>query len=1000
MQNKGAIQLIAVLFTLVSIYQLSFTWVSSSVKSDAVEYAAGDRMKEVQYLDSISGQTVYNFLWLQKFNFKEVQEKELNLGLDLRGGMNVMLEVSIADLIRALSDYNDDPAFLQAINLAKERKKDSQEDFLTLFGEAFEETTPDGKLASFFQTLDLKDRINYNSTNDDVLKVLKEESESAIANSFNVIRNRIDRFGVTQPNIQRLENSGRILVELPGIKDPERVRKLLQGTANLQFWETYDNQEVISYLQQANDGLKNILDFKTEAQDSTLVLDSASQTQSLLENIDEAKDSLNQVKPETRDEFNQQNPLFAILYPNVTQQGQAIEGAAVGTSHWKDTAIVMEYLNKSQIRQLFPRNLRFMWEYKAVDAEGAGIYHRLVAIKASGREGKPALDGDVVTNARADFGNNQAFAEVSMTMNSLGAKTWARITKDNIGKQVAIVLDGFVYSYPVVQNEIKGGSSSITGNFTIAEANDLANVLKSGKLPAPAHIIEEEIVGPSLGQEAIDKGLSSFAFAFIIVLIYMLFYYNKSGIAANLALLVNLLFIIGILASLGAVLTLPGIAGIVLTIGMSVDANVLIFERIREELYVGKGLKLAVKDGYSNAYSAIIDANVTTLMTGIILYVFGTGPIKGFATTLVIGILSSLFTAIFITRIIFEAWLAKKQEISFSTKFTEGAFKNLNIDFLSKRKLFYIISSTIILLGVVSLIFKGLNLGVDFKGGRTYVVRFENEVVVNDVAKALAVTLDGAPEVKVYGENNQVKITTDYLIDEDGEDVDQRVESALFLGLKPILGENVTEDVFLSDYRMSSQKVGPTIADDIKVQAIEAIIIALIFMFFYILIRFKNWQYGLGAVAALAHDVLIVMGLFSILYGFMPFSLEIDQAFIAAILTVVGYSVNDTVIVFDRIREYITLHPKRERYGLYNEALNSTLSRTFNTSITTLVVLLVIFIFGGEVIRGFVFAMLVGITVGTYSSLFIATPLVFDTVKDPKVEDKTKGTKTQTPVKA
>jgi SecD/SecF fusion protein len=783
------------------------------------------------------------------------------------------------------------------------------------------------------------------------------------------------------------------LVELPGIKEPERVRKLLQGTANLQFWETYDNQEVLGYLQQANTDLKEILsEKKQEAKDTTLgILDSVPQNQSLLENIDQVKDSLNAKKAETRDEFNQQNPLFAILYPNVSQGGQAAEGAAIGTAHWKDTARVMAYLNMPQIRQLFPRNLRFMWEYKAVDEKTAGVYHRLVAIKATGREGKPALSGDVVTNARSEFGNNKATAEVNMTMNSTGAKTWARITKDNIGKQVAIVLDGLVYSYPVVQNEIKGGSSSITGNFTIAEANDLANVLKSGKLPAPARIIEEEIVGPSLGKEAIDEGLSSFAFAFLFVLIYMVFYYNKAGFAANAALLANLLFIFGVLASLGAVLTLPGIAGIVLTIGMAVDANVLINERIREELAAGKGLKMAIKDGYHHAMSAIIDGNVTTLITGIILYIFGSGPIKGFATTLVIGIFSSLFTAIFITRIIFEHWLDKNKDISFFTKLTKSAFKNVHIDFLGMRKIFYIFSIVITLSGLISLVFKGLNLGVDFTGGRTFVVRFHQNVEVANVASALKLTFHKEPQVKTYGDDNQVKITTDYLIDQEGEGVDGQVEEALYEGLKPILGSDVTKAAFLADYRMSSQKIGPTIADDIKVEALEAVLVAIIFMFIYIFVRFKKWQFAMGAIVALIHDVLVVMGLYSILYGLMPFSLEIDQAFIAAILTVVGYSVNDSVIVFDRIREYTTLHPKRERKGLWNEALNSTLSRTINTSFTTLSVIFVIFLFGGEVIRGFVFALLIGIFVGTYSSIFIATSLAYDTFKEEKVEEiKTK----------
>lgn len=1013
MQSKGAIKLLAIALALVSIYQLSFTWVTNSVKRDAAEYANGDIKKETAYLDSIAGEGVYNFLWIRNYTYRECQDREINLGLDLKGGMNVILEVSVIDLMKSLANYSKDPTFLKALNRAKELQQNSQDDFVTLFYQAFKEVAPKGaRLASIFNTIDLKDRIDYNSTDEEVLQVIRKEVQDAIDNSFNIIRTRIDHFGVSQANVQKLDVAGRVLVELPGIKDPERVRKLLQGTADLQFWETYDNTEVFEYLRAANEKLKELLATEdanmqdSTSLDSNAVANVANQEVkdtsglSLLEEIEKDTTQTGE-KLDAFSQFEKDNPLFAVLRPNANQQGQLLKGAAVGTAHVKDTAKVNAYLKLLPIKELLPRNLKLLWEVKPIDYKTKGEYFQLIAIKVTNRDGLPALSGDVVTNARAEFGNNKATAEVTMSMNAEGAQKWARLTKENIGKQIAIVLDNYVYSYPVVNDEIKGGRSSITGNFSVAEAKDLANILKSGKMPAPVKIIEEQIVGPSLGHQAVNAGLISFVIAFVIILLFMWFYYSTAGLVADLALIANIFFIFGVLASLGAVLTLPGLAGIVLTIGMSVDANVLIYERIREEMANGKGLKLAITDGYKNAYSAILDANVTTFLTAIVLFIFGHGPIKGFATTLMIGILTSLFTAIFITRLIFDRYLDKKKDIKFSIKLTENAFKNLNIDFIGKRKIFYAISALIVLIGVVSLATRGLNKGIDFVGGRTFVVKFKQDVNTVELAKDLTKPFEGnTPEVKTYGGSNQVKISTKYLVDVDDASADSIVEAHLYQGLKPLLGDDVTFKDFIHDYRQSSRKVGPTIADDIKVAAIYSIIFSLLIMFFYIFVRFKNWQFGLGAIAALAHDVTITLGMFSLLYGYLPFSLEIDQAFIAAILTVIGYSLNDTVVVFDRIREYIQEHKRGSRKELYNSALNSTISRTVNTSLSTFLVLLAIFIFGGEVIQGFIFALLIGVFVGTYSSLFIATPVVYDTLNvTEKVEDKKKTYKGKKKIK-
>ena len=1012
MQNKGAILFLAIALALVTIYQLSFTVASYTVKQHAKEYAGGDLVKEVQYLDSISSLPKAEWSFLGN-TFKEVQSKELNLGLDLKGGMNVVLEVSVEEIVKALANYSNDETFNQAIALAKQKQRESQRNFVDLFGESFEELDPNASLAAIFGTMELRDKINFNSTNDEVLDVLREETNSAIDNAFNILRSRIDRFGVAQPNISRLEAAGRILVELPGVKDPQRVRELLQGTAKLEFWETYENSEVIGYLMEANSLLASLkedmeaLQGAEQADTSVvegeegevssvedLISDQAEQDTTADETLlDMMSDTTDTVEAESRDEWNTQNPLFAVLSPAVTREGEPLPRSVIGYSHHSDTAEVMDYLNMDQIRSLFPRDIKFFWSADPMRGDETESIYELHAIKVTTRDGRPPLDGDVITSARVSYGQTGSAAKVDMSMNAEGARVWARLTGSNIGRCIAVVLDGYVRSAPTVSQEIKGGSSEITGDFSIEQAEDLANILRSGKLPAPAQIINDTVVGPSLGREAINAGLNSFIIAFVVVLAYMIFYYSRrAGLVADIALLVNMFFIVGVLASLGAVLTLPGIAGIILTIGMSVDANVLIYDRIKEELRAGKGVKLAVADGYKNARSAIIDANLTTLLTGAVLYIFGTGPIKGFATTLVIGIVTSFFTAYFITRIIYDTFLKRNMKLTFATKLTENAFNNVKIKFIENRKIFYVISGVIIIGGLVSLGIKGLNMGIDFTGGRTYVIRFDEPVSTTNVAERLGDVYGENPLVVVYGNENQVKITTKYRVDEP--EAEAEVEALLYQGLQPMLPEGVDQDRFLDEYRQSSQTVGPTIAFDIMIQALYAIGFSLLIIFLYILLRFRNWRFGMGALAALVHDVLIVMGIFSIFYGILPFSLEIDQAFIAAILTVVGYSINDTVVVFDRIREYLGLYRKRERTEILNLALNSTISRTFSTSLSTFVVLLAIFIFGGETIRGFIFALLMGVVIGTYSSLFVATPVMYDMIKKKETERVLKGKKT------
>ncbi|MBR6493484.1 MAG: protein translocase subunit SecDF [Paludibacteraceae bacterium] len=1000
MQNKGLVRILAVCLALVCAFYLSFSLVTNHYDKAAKEYADGDAVKEYQYLDSIAAKKV----WFG-YTLKECREKEINLGLDLKGGMNVTMEVSVPDILDALSGHNETPNYKEALALAKQKQKSSGTDFVTLFVESYREIDPEGQLASIFSTFELKDKVTLTSTNAEVEKVIREEVDGAIQNSFNVLRTRIDRFGVVQPNIQKLAQPGRILIELPGIKEPERVRKLLQGSANLEFWETYEASELLPMLAQINrefaaGAAEEAEELKEEAAKEEVKEEAPKAEEDelagLVENLGTDSAAVEADQAAQLAEYKKNNPLFAILNPSVNQAGQAYRGPVIGTVHYVDTAKVNAMLNSQIAKAVLPRDARFYWTVKAIDE--ANAYYQLVALKAQ-RDGRASLEGDVITDARADFSQISAYANVSMSMNAEGAKTWQRLTKDNIGKSVAIVLDGYVYSFPTVQNEIAGGNSQITGNFTVEEAKDLANTLKSGKMPAPARIIEESVVGPSLGREAIQSGLWSFALGFILILIYMIFYYGWiPGLIADAALVCNVFLLVGILSSFSAVLTLPGIAGIVLTMGCAVDANVLIYERIREELRGGKGMRKAIEDGFKGAISAIVDANVTSFLTGAILAIFGTGPIKGFAVTYMIGIISSFLTAVFITRLLLEDYAKRDnaKELSFTTALMKNFLQNIHFDFVAARKIAYCISGALVIFAILGLephLFGKLNLGIDFSGGRNYVVRFDNNINTQDVRDHLEdVFMATLEEGETFGLNvitfgndaNQVRISTNYRIQEDNAEADEAIEALLYEGCKPFLSEGITFDDFRSTDSnaevgiMSSQKVGPAIADDIKTSAVWAVLAALVVIFLYILLRFRNFAYSVGAIAALAHDTVIILGLYAILWKIMPFSMEIDQAFIAAILTVIGYSINDTVVIFDRVREYNGLYPKREKKININDALNNTLSRTFSTSMSTFVVLLAIFIFGGETIQGFVFALLMGVIVGTYSSLFIASPIAYD----------------------
>jgi len=995
MQNKGLIKTFAILFGLICVYYLSFTWVNNRVENDAKEFANGDIVKQEAYLDSVANVPVANYLYTE-YTHSEIQDKAMNLGLDLKGGINATLEVSVRDILMGLSDNSKNPVFNKALSDATAAQTGSDKTYLELFLEAFEaESNGSVKLSdpSIFGNKSLKDKVNFKMTDEEVKEVLKGEVKGSIGTAFEVLRNRIDRFGVTSPNIQRIGESGRVLIELPGARDIDRVKKLLTGTAKLQFWETYDNTETANFFIQANTKLAEIL--KSEVDETETETEAETEADSIATEDSQIDDLLGKVQDSI--DTKEASPLFSIMFPSIPQN-QNQRSSVIGSANVKDTATVSKYLAMPAVRALLPNNMvytKFLWDAKPIDkTEVINLY----AIK-SNREDIAPIEGDVVSDASQSFDQLGVNPEVSMTMNSKGSKLWAKMTEENVGQFVAVVLDNYVYSAPNVNGPIPNGRTSIMGNFTIEEAQDLANALKSGKLPAAAKILESSVVGASLGQEAIDSSTIAFILALCIVLIWMIFYYGKAGIFANIALLVNILFIFGTLTAFGAVLTLPGVAGIIITIGMSVDANVIIYERIKEALHKGKVLKEAVKEGFSfkGALSAIIDANITTFLTGMILYIFGTGPIKGFATTLMIGIVTSLITAVFITRMLVDWYADKDRSMSFNTNITKGWFQNIRIDFLKKRKIAYIISAIVIAVGIGSLFTNGLNQGVDFTGGRTYTVRFDQATSSTEVASTLRDAFGDAPEVKTYGAANQLKITTNYKVDENSIEVDDEVQELLFNGLQSYLPDGTTLDNFKisstdTEHKIGLMKyltVGPTIADDIKQAAIWAILGSLIVVFLYILLRFRKWQYSLGAVIAVFHDVLIVLAIFSLFWKILPFDMEIGQSFIAALLTVVGYSLNDTVVIFDRIREFASKHETWPFMRIVNAGLSSTLGRTINTSLTTLLVLLSIFIFGGDSIKGFMFAMIVGVVVGTYSSLFIASPIMYDTTKKLK-KDKIK----------
>jgi SecD/SecF fusion protein len=987
MQNKGALRLLTVLLILACAYQLSFTLATKLTERKAAQYAASYPEAEREaaaaaYLDSIATKPIY-----LGFTYRDCQEKELNLGLDLKGGMNVMMQIQVEDVVRAMSGNSGDPVFTGALAQARERQATSSNDYITLFAEAYEELSGGAPLAYIFNTPDLKEQILPTSTNNEVIEVLRTQTEGAISNSFNVLRNRIDRFGVTSPNIQSLDN-GRVLIELPGVKEPERVRKLLQGTASLEFWTTYNSNELMGAFMQANEEVARInaavagvaesteevaptaegeapLPEETPAVDNAEILDSIANAGTVSE--------LATTTPTTgRDD------LFAKL------QMMNYGGPIIGMAATNDTAAVNTMLAHPQVKALLPRELRLMWG--VAPSEQMENMFELYAINANTRDGKAPLDGGVVTDAVGQFGTSGSEANVSVSMNSTGARTWANLTRDNVGKCVAIVLDGYVYSAPVINEEIPGGNTQITGNFTIQEATDLANVLKSGKLPAPARIIQDSVVGPSLGQDSIDSGILSFILAFILTLSYVWIFYKRGGWFACVALITNLFLLFGFLVSFGAVLTLPGIAGIVLSMGMAVDANVIIYERIKEELRAGKGFGLAVVEGYKNAYSAIIDGNVTTIITGIVLFVFGTGPVQGFATTLIIGIVTALYTSIFIPRLLIDNRLAKGKTTSVSRKWNENFLTKTNFDFIGNRKKSYLLSGLLILATFISIATLKFDLGVDFTGGRAYVVKFDQQVTDEAVREALEALSEGPEqgfEVKTYGTTGTEKrILTQYLIDDESDEATTMVDEMIWKATNPLFAQQLTFDEFSNTHNefgvVQSDKVGPSVAHDIVRNSIIAVILSLIAIGLYIFMRFRKWQWGVGAVISLTHNAILMAGLYSIFYLIVPFSLEIDQQFIAAVLTIIGYSINDTVVIFDRIREYHELYPKRSMYDNINGAINSTLSRTLNTAATTILTLLAIFLFGGTVIKGFILALLVGIIVGTYSSIFVATPVAFD----------------------
>ena len=996
MQNKGFVKVFAVLLTLVCVFYLSFSFVTRHYTNKAKEIANGDPKVEQDYLDSLSNEKVMLWNW----TLKQCREMEISLGLDLKGGMNVILEVSVPDVIKALADNKPDEAFNNALATAAKQAVNSQDDVITLFIREYHKIAPDAKLSELFATQQLKDKVNQKSSDAEVEKVLRAEVEAAVENSFNVLRTRIDRFGVVQPNIQSLEDKmGRIMVELPGIKEPERVRKLLQGSANLEFWETYTAREVLPAMQSADAKLRVILAEGTTADTDTIeaVLTEATPVE---KKTVSAADSLaaalkGDVTAEDKsaanmEEIKKQYPLLSILQLNSSGQGPVI-----GYANYKDTADINKYLAMPEIKADLPKDLRLKWGVSPSEFDKKGQTFELYAIKSTERNGKAPLEGDVVTDAKDEF-DQYSKPAVSMTMNSDGARRWAQLTKQNIGRSIAIVLDNYVYSAPNVNSEITGGRSQITGHFTPEQAKDLANVLKSGKMPAPAHIVQEDIVGPSLGQESINAGIFSFVVALILLMIYMCSMYGFiPGMVANCALILNFFFTLGILSSFQAALTMSGIAGMVLSLGMAVDANVLIYERTKEELRAGKGVKKALADGYSNAFSAIFDSNLTSIITGIILFNFGTGPIRGFATTLIIGILVSFFTAVFITRIVYEHFMNKDKwlNLTFTTKISKNLMTNTHFDFMGTNKKSLIIVSAIIVVCIGSFAIRGLSQSIDFTGGRNFKVQFENPVEPEQVRELISSKFGDAnvSVIAIGTDKKTVRISTNYRIEDEGNNVDSEIESYLYETLKPVLTQNITLETFIDRDNhtggsiVSSQKVGPSIADDIKTGAIYSVVLALLAIGLYILLRFRNIAYSIGSIVALSCDTIMIIGAYSLFWGILPFSLEIDQTFIGAILTAIGYSINDKVVIFDRVREFFGLYPKRDKRVLFNDSLNTTLARTINTSLSTLIVLLCIFILGGDSIRSFAFAMILGVVIGTLSSLFIASPIAYNMMKNKKV---------------
>ena len=996
MQNKGFVKVFAVLLTLVCVFYLSFSFVTRHYTNKAKEIANGDPKVEQDYLDSLSNEKVMLWNW----TLKQCREMEISLGLDLKGGMNVILEVSVPDVIKALADNKPDEAFNNALATAAKQAVNSQDDVITLFIREYHKIAPDAKLSELFATQQLKDKVNQKSSDAEVEKVLRAEVKAAVENSFNVLRTRIDRFGVVQPNIQSLEDKmGRIMVELPGIKEPERVRKLLQGSANLEFWETYTAREVLPAMQSADAKLRVILAEGTTADTDTIeaVLTEATPVE---KKTVSAADSLaaalkGDVTAEDKsaanmEEIKKQYPLLSILQLNSSGQGPVI-----GYANYKDTADINKYLAMPEIKADLPKDLRLKWGVSPSEFDKKGQTFELYAIKSTERNGKAPLEGDVVTDAKDEF-DQYSKPAVSMTMNSDGARRWAQLTKQNIGRSIAIVLDNYVYSAPNVNSEITGGRSQITGHFTPEQAKDLANVLKSGKMPAPAHIVQEDIVGPSLGQESINAGIFSFVVALILLMIYMCSMYGFiPGMVANCALILNFFFTLGILSSFQAALTMSGIAGMVLSLGMAVDANVLIYERTKEELRAGKGVKKALADGYSNAFSAIFDSNLTSIITGIILFNFGTGPIRGFATTLIIGILVSFFTAVFITRIVYEHFMNKDKwlNLTFTTKISKNLMTNTHFDFMGTNKKSLIIVSAIIVVCIGSFAIRGLRQSIDFTGGRNFKVQFENPVEPEQVRELISSKFGDAnvSVIAIGTDKKTVRISTNYRIEDEGNNVDSEIESYLYETLKPVLTQNITLETFIDRDNhtggsiVSSQKVGPSIADDIKTGAIYSVVLALLAIGLYILLRFRNIAYSIGSIVALSCDTIMIIGAYSLFWGILPFSLEIDQTFIGAILTAIGYSINDKVVIFDRVREFFGLYPKRDKRVLFNDSLNTTLARTINTSLSTLIVLLCIFILGGDSIRSFAFAMILGVVIGTLSSLFIASPIAYNMMKNKKV---------------